>query len=108
MLFHTSYRKSPSALILRILASFVNSNTTQKRHEPSYLQTGHDMLERDLIAMKDNYDKIWYADNLLFHRPIYSPSDYQTLQADIDALSDWISANKLQFNCDKCKCMLVS
>ena len=28
--------------------------------------------------------------------------------SDIDALSDWISAHKLQFNCDKCKCMLVS
>jgi len=30
MLFHTSYRKSPPALILRILASFVNSKTIHK------------------------------------------------------------------------------
>ena len=49
-----------------------------------------------------------YADNLLLYRPIHSPTDYQALQADIDALSDWILAHKLQFNCDKCKCMLVS
>ena len=49
-----------------------------------------------------------YADDLLRYRPIHSPTDYQALQADIDALSDWISAHKLQFNCDKCKCMLVS
>ena len=49
-----------------------------------------------------------YADDLLLYRPIHSPTDYQALQADIDALSDWISAHKLQFNCDKCKCMLVS
>ena len=35
-------------------------------------------------------------------------SDYQTLQAEIDVLSDWISAHKLQLNCDKCKCMLIT
>ena len=33
---------------------------------------------------------------------------YQTLQAEIDALSNWISAHKLQLNCDKYKCMLVT
>ena len=49
-----------------------------------------------------------YADDLLLYWPIQSPTDYQALQADIDALSDWVSAHKLQFNCDKCKCMLVS
>ena len=49
-----------------------------------------------------------YANALLLYRPIHSPTDYQALQADIDALSDWTSAHKLQSNCDKCKCMLVS
>jgi len=49
-----------------------------------------------------------YADDLLLYRPIHSHTDYQALQANIDALSDGISAHKLQFNCDKCKCMLVS
>ena len=51
-----------------------------------------------------------YADDLLLYRPIHSPTDYQALQADINinTLSDWISAHKLQFNCDKCKCMFVS
>ena len=48
-----------------------------------------------------------YADDLLLYRTIQSPSDYQALQAEIDVLSDWISAHKLQSNCDKCKCMLV-
>ena len=49
-----------------------------------------------------------YADDLLLYRTIQSSSDYQTLQAEIDALSDWISAHKLQLNCNKCKCMLVT
>ena len=49
-----------------------------------------------------------YADDLLLYRPIQSRSDYQTLQADIDALSDWTSAHKLQLNCDKCKCILIN
>ena len=49
-----------------------------------------------------------YADDLLLYRTIQSPSDNQTLQAEIDVLSNWISAHKLQLNCDKCKCMLVT
>ena len=49
-----------------------------------------------------------YADDLLLYRPVHSSLDYQALQADIDALSDWISDHKLQLNCDECKCMLVS
>jgi len=38
-----------------------------------------------------------YADDLLLYRPIHSPSDYQTLQEDVNALFDWILAHKLQF-----------
>ena len=49
-----------------------------------------------------------YADDLLWYRTIQPPSDYQTLQAEINVLSDWISVHKLQLNCDKCKCMLVT
>ena len=49
-----------------------------------------------------------YADDLLLYRPIHFLTDYQALQANIDALSDSISAHKLQFNCDKCNCTLVS
>jgi len=49
-----------------------------------------------------------YADDLLLYRPIRSSSDYQALQEDVDALADWILAHKLQFNCGKCKSMLVT
>ena len=49
-----------------------------------------------------------YADDLLLYGTIQSPSDYRTLQAEIDALSDWISGQKLQLNYGKCKCMLVT
>ena len=49
-----------------------------------------------------------YADDLLLYRTIQSPTDYQALQAEIDSLSNWISSHKLQLNCDKCKCMLVT
>ena len=49
-----------------------------------------------------------YADDLLSYRTIQSPTDYQTLQAEIDSLSNWISSHKLQLNCDKCKCMFVT
>ena len=62
----------------------------------------------DLTDVLSNCSMRLYADDILLYRPIHSPTDYQALQADIDALSDWISAHKLQFNCDKCKCMLVS
>ena len=62
----------------------------------------------DLTDVLSNCSMRLYADDILLYRPIHSPTDYQALQADIDALSDGISAHKLQFNCDKCKCMLVS
>ena len=62
----------------------------------------------DLTDVLSNCSMRLYADDLLLYRPIHSPTDYQALQADIDALFVWISAHKLQFNCDKCNCMLVS
>ena len=49
----------------------------------------------DLTNALSNNSMSLYADDLLLYRTIQSPSDYQTLQAEIDALSDWISAEKL-------------
>ena len=62
----------------------------------------------DLTNALSNSSMSLYANDLLSYRTIQSPSDYQTLQAEIDALSDWISAEKLYLNCDKCKCVLVT
>ena len=62
----------------------------------------------DLTNALSNRGMSPYADDLLLYRTIQSPSDYQTLQAEIEALSDWISPEKLQLNCDKCKYMLVT
>ena len=47
-----------------------------------------------------------YADDLLLHRTIQSPSNYQTLYK-LKSMYYQISAHKLGLNCDKCKCMLV-
>ena len=47
------------------------------------------------------------ADDILF-RTTQSASDYQILQAETDALSDYIWAHKLELNRDKCKCMPVT
>ena len=56
-----------------------------------------------LTDVLSNSSMSLYADVLLPCKPIYFPSDYQALQADIDALSDLIPAPKLQFNGDKCR-----
>jgi len=45
------------------------------------------------------------VDDFLLDRPIHSPSDYQALQEDVP---DWILVHNLQFNCGKCKTMLVT
>ena len=62
----------------------------------------------DLANALSNSSMSVYADDFLLYRTIQSPTDYQTLQAEIDSLSNWISSHKLQLNCDKCKCMLVT
>jgi len=57
-----------------------------------------------LTNVLSNCNMCLYADNLLLHRPICSPTDYQALQTDIDALPDWISAS-YSLTGDKCKCI---
>ena len=45
---------------------------------------------------------------MLLYRPISSRDDYTYLQADINAVSEWVDANLLQFNVKKCKVMKIS
>ena len=42
---------------------------------------------------------------MLLYRPISSPDDYTHLQADINAIAQWVDINLLQFNVQKCKSM---
>ena len=49
-----------------------------------------------------------YADDLTLYRPIYSATDYDLLEMDIDKLCVWSDDNLLMFNGRKCKCMTIS
>ena len=44
-----------------------------------------------------------YADDTKIWRPIYSDSDHDILQKDIDNLNDWAVKNKMKFHPQKCK-----
>ena len=46
-------------------------------------------------------------DNILLYRIISWPSNFTALQADINTLSSWVSAN-LTLNAAKCKYMIIS
>ena len=49
-----------------------------------------------------------YADDMLLYRPISNSADYAYLQDDINRISEWVEANYLQFNTQKCKFMRVT
>ena len=49
-----------------------------------------------------------YADDILLYKPIASLKDFQLLQMDLLALSQWSDDFYLTFNPTKCKFMLVS
>ena len=47
-----------------------------------------------------------YTDDILLYKPINQ--DYAGLQADIDAIQDWITTNHLILNPNKCKYLICS
>ena len=49
-----------------------------------------------------------YADDMLLYRPISNSADYAHMQQDISRISEWVEANYLQFNTQKCKFMRVT
>ena len=49
-----------------------------------------------------------YADDLLLHRVINTPDDYELLQNDVNTLAKWVNKNHLTLNASKCKCMVIS
>ena len=50
----------------------------------------------------------WYADDIDLYWVISSPTDYITLQTDVDSLSNWVLKNDLTLNATKCKFMVIS
>ena len=49
-----------------------------------------------------------FADDLLMYRIINTSEDYKELQSDVDIVCNWVDENKLAFNRNKCKYMVVS
>jgi len=50
----------------------------------------------------------YYADDILLHRQIHTPSDYLLLQQDINTMQAWFYQNHLELNSSKCKYMVIS
>jgi len=49
-----------------------------------------------------------FADDILLYRPIQNVEDFAFLQNDVTKLCSWTNDNLLDFNANKCKCMLIS
>ena len=61
-----------------------------------------------LESLHTNSKVILYADDILLYRITSCPSDFTALQADINTLSKWVSANNFTLNAAKCKYMIIS
>ena len=60
------------------------------------------------LTLTDRSMLTMYADDILLYKPINHSGDYAGLQADIDAIQDWISTNHLTLNPNKCKYLICS
>ena len=59
------------------------------------------------IALSPESKLVLYADDILLYRIISSRSDFNLLQNDIDAISNWASSNFMAFNESMCKLMQI-
>ena len=60
------------------------------------------------VTLSPNSCLTLYADEMLLYQPIANHADYARLQEDINRISEWVEANKLQFNTQQCKFMRVT
>ena len=60
------------------------------------------------ITLSSNSHLTLYADDMLLYQPISNSADYAHLQEDINKISEWVDANYLQFNIQKCDFMRVT
>ena len=63
----------------------------------------------DMVQQVSDCSKInLFADDIALYRIIYSPSDYDKLQFDINAVSSCLTSKYLSLNARKCCCLLLS
>ena len=60
------------------------------------------------IPLSEGSKLVLYADDMLLHRRISNPEDFNILQNDDDAVNNWVNENHLCFNTTKCKYMLIT
>ena len=60
------------------------------------------------VELSNNSRLVLYADDVLIYSPISCYTDYQLLQGDINAISDWSAEQHLSLNPQKCKLMTIS
>ena len=54
------------------------------------------------IGLSHGSKLVLYADDILLYRTISHTDDYNLLQCDINAISNWASLNFMSFNENKC------
>lgn len=56
----------------------------------------------DVVSVLNHSRVYHFADDLKLCREITSPNDKLLLQSDLDGLADWVKANQMDLNTDKC------
>ena len=62
----------------------------------------------EVTCVVSNGKMVVYADDIALYQIIQSPEDYLVVQHDINAVSEWITANYLALNYQKCCHLLFS
>ena len=60
------------------------------------------------ISLSRDSTLILYADDIVLYRPIATHFDVESLQADVDKVSNWVRAAGLSLNAKKWLCFLAS
>ena len=99
----------------RRLAVTVNGASSSRRHASSGVLQGSVLGPLlFLIYINDMPNSVLnsslrlFADDSLIYKPISSPSDTASFQADLDRLHDWSLTWQMKFNIAKCEFMRIS
>ena len=92
-----------------LLSMEPNSQSCQL--SPGFLKVwslAHCCYINDVTCVVSNGKMVVYADDIALYQIIQSPEDYLLVQHDINAVSEWITANYLALNYRKCCHLLFS
>ena len=83
----------------------------QECHKAQFLAHFFSLLPLNAITsikLSSSADLCLYADDICYHKELFSCSECQDVQSDVNAISDWVAFSGLQLNVSKTKSMSIT